>query len=193
MKFQAPCISDIPYLDSQVLFAFLFPSIHHTTLSLSCACLCRVLLFLTICLIPNSTGIIEKLLPAKSHLIHNSHCMSYLQEQGLFYFAIFLNNLEIAVVSTLYTLQPRVSVKLGTNLGATVYIIEGMRGEVKRKRHLFRMSLYLKILQKLKILVLIFVLKLVYLRAFWHYRDVGLRSLTDFLVYGQELKLGEPD
>ena len=62
---------------------------------------------------------------------------------------------------------------------------------MKRKRHLFRMSLYLKILE-LKILVLIFVPKLVYLRAFY-YRDVGLRSLTDFLVYGQELKLGEPD
>ena len=152
----------------------------------------RVLfLFLTICLIPSSTRIIEKRLPAKPHLIHNSHCMSYLQEDGFFILQIFLNNLESAIPSTLYTLQPRASVNLGTSQGATVYIIEGMIGEVERKRHLFRMRLYLKILE-LKILGWIFVPRLVYLRAFC-YRDVGRRSLTDFLVYGQELKLGELD
>ena len=77
--------------------------------------------------------------------------MSYLQEEGFFILQIFLNNLESAIPSTLYTLQPRASVNLGTSQGATVYIIEGMIGEVERKRHLFRMRLYSKILE-LKIL-----------------------------------------
>ena len=71
-------------------------------------------------------------------------------------------------------IEPRVSVNLGTSPGATVCITEGTRGEVKRKRHLFRMRLYSKFLE-LKSWGLIFVPGLVYFRAFY-YSDTGLRS-----------------